>query len=106
MVGVNCQVDCNGSFNQHINQNPPGTFLLLYKDTFTLFSGRHYNITYLPALVTKPIVSELFLDPDINLIQRHLLLGGGHGQAYQRRVGVWWLGAPIIREVHMLRINF
>ena len=71
--------------------------------TLLLFT---FTFTYLPALVTKPIVSELFLDPDINLIQRHLLLGGGHGQAYQRRVGVWWLGAPIIREVHMLRINF
>ena len=61
---------------------------------------------YLPALVTKPIVCELFLYPDINLIERHLLLGGGHGQAYQRRIGVGGLGAPIIREVHVLKIKF
>ena len=80
----------------------PGTFWLRYKDTFTLFSGPHY----LPALVTKPIESELFLDPDINLIQRHLLLGRRHGQADQRRVGVGWLGASIVREVHVLRMTF
>ena len=58
---------------------PPATFLLRYKDTFTSLFALHYH--YLPALVTKPIVSELFLYPDINLIERHLLLGGGHGQA-------------------------
>ena len=63
-----------------VNLHWPGTFLLRYKDTFTLFFALHYH--YLPALVTKPIVSELFLYPDINLIERHLLLGGGHGQAY------------------------
>ena len=79
------------------------TFLLRYKDTFTSLFALHYH--YLPALVTKPIVSELFLYPDINLIERHLLLGGGHGQADQRRVGVGGLGAPIIREVQVLQIN-
>ena len=74
---------------------------------FILWPKLHYiTFTYLPALVTKPIVCELFLYPDINLIERHLLLGGGHGQAYQRRIGVGGLGAPIIREVHVLKIKF
>ena len=66
-----------------VNLHQPGPIFVALQVARTLllylFSALYY---YLPALVTKPIVSELFLYPDINLIERHLLLGGGHGQAY------------------------
>ena len=72
---------------------------------FTAVPGRFYftlSLSHLPGLVSRPVVRELLLDPDVDLVEGHLLLRGGHGQADQRCVGVGRFGRSIAREVHVL----
>ena len=72
--------------------SPRPSYVLSYYSTFT----------HLPALVSCPVESELLLDPDVDLAQRHLLLGVGHGQADEGCIRVRRLGALVHREVTVL----
>ena len=59
-------------------------------------------MSHLPTLITRSIECELFLDPAVDLVQRHLLLRGGHRQADQGCVGVGGLGFLVHRKLVVL----
>ena len=85
-------------------------YVIKHNSIYTLSTRYLHTIysisTHHPGLVAGPVECELLLDPGVDHVERHPLLGDGQRQADQRRVGVRRLGHLVIREVQQLQQIF